>query len=367
MEKQRVMYLDHLKVLLTLLVIAHHTCQAYIFGGDWLVKDVMQSRWLSCFLCVNMTFFMGAYFFISGYFTAHSLGHKTSIELIKGRAKRLLLPVVLLVVFIVPCYTYIGTCYNQGYVESFISYYVKTYWGEGKLDYDHGWFLVSLFLYCVFYLAIRKPCQKLKGKLSIKKVIGFTTVMTILTAVIRIFYPIDEWVNILGVIGIEPAHLPQYLLWFIAGTLAYENRWLEQISKGLGRSCIIVGGTLAGIIYIRDFIPIALLDGIYAVFPLYESVMSVTIVIALVYLFKGHYNKPLPLLSKMAPLTFKVYIIHNFFVIVSQVLMASFNISVYYKFIIATVLAISCSFIFIGFLSRLGKLLSEKKEQVVAK
>ena len=366
MEKKRVMYLDHIKVLLTLLVIAHHTCQAYIIGGDWLVKDALQSRWLSNFLCVNMTFFMGAFFFISGYFVPRSLEHKTSGAFIKGRAKRLLLPVLGLVIFIVPSYYYIGACHNVGSMKSFISFYVKEYWGGGMLDYDHGWFLVSLFLYCVFYLVIRKQCQKLKGQLSIKKVVGFTLLMTILTALIRIFYQIDEWVGILGVIGIEPAHLPQYLLWFVAGTLAYENGWLDQISKGLGRGCTVIGGVLAGMIYIRGLIPVPMRDGINAVFPLYESMMSVTIIIALIYLFKTYCNKPLPLLTKMAPNAFRVYIIHNFFVISSQVLVASLNINVYLKFILATLLAITASFVFIGFFSSLEKLLCQRKGQAIA-
>ncbi len=65
MENKRLYFLDNIKVLLTILVISHHTCQAYTIGGDWIIKDGVTGVLLQNFLTVNMTFFMGGFFLLS--------------------------------------------------------------------------------------------------------------------------------------------------------------------------------------------------------------------------------------------------------------------------------------------------------------
>ena len=67
----RLNYLDNLKVALTFLVIFHHAGQAYGDGGEWGYtpsnpEEVMP--WIWHFFSTNAAFFMGLYFFISGYF-----------------------------------------------------------------------------------------------------------------------------------------------------------------------------------------------------------------------------------------------------------------------------------------------------------
>lgn len=343
MEKKRINYFDNLKVLLTLLVIAHHTCQAYTMGGDWSVKDSSNSAWLSSFLCVNMTFFMGAFFFISGYFVPRSLEHKKVGVFIKGRAKRLLLPILILLFMIVPAYDYIAYCYNEKQAVGFYQFYMQSYIGEGMISYDHGWFLISLFLYSVIYIPIRRLCDKVRGKLTGYKIIMFIAVMSLLTGIIRIVYPIDEWVNILGVIGIEPAHLPQYFLWFLAGTIAYKNEWLNELTDTTGKYCVAIGFFAAMLIYLQRILPYFIIDWIYDWFWVYECIMSVTIVIGLVYIFRKHFSSQGKLMKCLAQNAFTIYIVHNLFVIMMQVLMSKVKINVYLKFIVATTLAFTLS------------------------
>ena len=72
---QRLYYLDNLKVCLTVLVIMHHAGQAYGDGGEWAYTPSNPAEvlpWIWHFFSTNAAFFMGLYFFISGYFVPSS-------------------------------------------------------------------------------------------------------------------------------------------------------------------------------------------------------------------------------------------------------------------------------------------------------
>ena len=75
-------YLDKLKVWLTFLVVAHHSCGA-MMGQGWVysIADYANSAtpFALAFMITNQSYFMCLFFFISGYFTPTSLERKVGI------------------------------------------------------------------------------------------------------------------------------------------------------------------------------------------------------------------------------------------------------------------------------------------------
>ena len=69
-DKERLHYLDNIKVFLIILVVIHHVGQAYgSTGGSWYYSYPDERvRSLGLFFLFNASFFMGLFFFISGYF-----------------------------------------------------------------------------------------------------------------------------------------------------------------------------------------------------------------------------------------------------------------------------------------------------------
>ena len=64
---KRLLYLDNLKVCLTVLVIFHHAGQAYGDGGGWAYTPSNPAEvmpWIWHFFSVNAAFFMGLFFLI---------------------------------------------------------------------------------------------------------------------------------------------------------------------------------------------------------------------------------------------------------------------------------------------------------------
>ena len=105
MSKKRLLYLDNLKVCLTVLVIFHHAGQAYGDGGDWAYHPSNPAEfmpWIWHFFSVNAAFFMGLFFLISGYFVPTSFDKQGTKVFVQKKLMRLGIPLLLMGGLIVP-------------------------------------------------------------------------------------------------------------------------------------------------------------------------------------------------------------------------------------------------------------------------
>jgi surface polysaccharide O-acyltransferase-like enzyme len=130
---QRLYYLDNLKVCLTVLVIMHHAGQAYGNGGGWAYTPSNPAEfmpWIWHFFSTNAAFFMGLYFFISGYFVPRSFDMQGAKLFVQKKLLRLGVPLLVM-----------------GAILSALS---------GKIVIGHMWFVESLLVFCLVYALIRQ-------------------------------------------------------------------------------------------------------------------------------------------------------------------------------------------------------------------
>ncbi|MFT4155308.1 acyltransferase family protein [Parafilimonas sp.] len=94
----KINYIDNIRVLLTVLVILHHTCITYGAPGGWYFYDKSSNEtaqiFMTWFVAVNQSFFMGFFFFLSALFTESSYLKKGAVKFILDRLKRLGLPLL---------------------------------------------------------------------------------------------------------------------------------------------------------------------------------------------------------------------------------------------------------------------------------
>lgn len=127
----RLDYLDALKVMLTVLVIAHHAGQPYgPTGGRWPVFDAQRASLLGPFFSVNAAFFMGLFFLISAYFVPGSFDRKGAAAFVKDRFVRFGIP-----------FAAVGLTIGVLSGTTF--------------DPAHLWFVAHLLVYAVLYAAWR--------------------------------------------------------------------------------------------------------------------------------------------------------------------------------------------------------------------
>ncbi|WP_145950395.1 acyltransferase family protein, partial [Paenibacillus sp. Y412MC10] len=81
----RIYYLDHIRVFLTILVLFHHAALPFTQIGFYVsdMENGTTSSLLEFFVAINQAFFMGFFFFLSGYFTPLSFERKVPSQFVK--------------------------------------------------------------------------------------------------------------------------------------------------------------------------------------------------------------------------------------------------------------------------------------------
>src|SRR5688572_11329355 len=98
-SSSRLVFVDALRVALTILVVMHHLAVTYGAAAPWYYLEVPQDGGLSyivllLFVLFNQAWFMGCFFLISGYFTPPSYDRKGASGFLKDRLLRLGLPLL---------------------------------------------------------------------------------------------------------------------------------------------------------------------------------------------------------------------------------------------------------------------------------
>lgn len=363
-KKNRLFFLDHLKVALTMLVVAHHAGQPYGGSNGFWYFHSEQTTQLGKFFSVNAGFFMSLFFLISAYFLPGTFDRKGSGRFLKDRFMRLGIPLVFGFLVIMPIIMYYYFINFREYgTLSFLDYYLQVYFGiDGQpenwtgpswpdMQFGHLWFIEHLLVYAVIYTLLRLTMKKEfsyeKRPLKNIHLFIFTIVVAILTFLVRTISPIDQWTGLLGFIQIEYAHFPQYASFFILGILAFRNNWFVTLTSKVGLTWLIIGLALA----------LSRYSGLYTVYgpgglnfntlnyAFFETFMCTGLCIGLVYIFKRYFTKNNPLLNVLSENSYTVYIIHVPVVVGMQYSFQTININGMSKFLLVSLLGIMFSFL----------------------
>ena len=323
---QRLYYLDNLKVCLTVLVIMHHASQAYGDGGDWAYTPSNPAEfmpWIWHFFSTNAAFFMGLYFFISGYFVPRSFDKQGSKQFIQKKMLRLGIPLLFM-----------------GAIISVLT---------GKLEIGHMWFVESLLVFCLIYALIRKWVSPIDKTCNSKPTIIGLLIISLLMGVgsyfIRQVSPQDHWIWPFGIIPLpmEPAHYLQYVMMFVMGVLAYRFQWLNKMSNGTGFTTLLIGVALAVGNYLRD--GGAWNDFVWQWFGIYESLMCVFISFGLIWLFREFVSGTSRLWQWCAAQSYGAYVFHLLLMIVLQNIVDSIWMGAFGKFLFIGIVTTILSFL----------------------
>lgn len=338
--KKHLYYLDNLRVALITLVIAHHVGQAYgPTGGWWPIQETARAAILGPFFTVNRSFFMSLFFMISGYFAVMSCDAKGPRAFIKERFMRLGIPALAFGLIMIPMQLFV---------------FSGPAW---PMDVGHLWFLEHLLIFSACYALLqtfvkrsdmKEPEQaNPPGYLTI---LVFAFSLAVASAVIRIWFPIDKWVYILGFIRVAFADVPRDLSFFIIGVLAYRGQWFSRFPTKAGYIWLWVGLILAGLWYVyalalRNIFPIS--DAAMGIlYPIWESLLCCGMCIGLTVWFREKFDFQGKLGNTLAKSQYAAYIFHVPVVILFQFLVLGLALPPFVKFTIVTLLSVPATFWF---------------------
>ncbi|GAA4920960.1 acyltransferase family protein [Nonomuraea thailandensis] len=302
--RTRLYAIDNLRILLTVLVVAHHVAITYGNIPLWYYVEPAQDPSgiaLDMLVVTNQAFFMGFFFLLSGFFTPGSYDRKGARVFVRDRLVRLGVPLVVYILLLRPLAD-LGGALGRG-DEPFWQYYLRT-WDPGPM-----WFVEVLIVLALAYVgwrAVRAPLDQRPAPLAVKWIVLFAAGLAAATFLWRLLVPVTSYWPIVGLP--TPYFLPQYVSLFVLGCVAFRRGWFETLPA----RAAVLGFTAAG-----AATPLLLVPALFTSGPLstalmaaWESALAVGLIIGFTVWFRERHNTQGPRGRFLAEHAFTVYIIH---------------------------------------------------------
>jgi glucans biosynthesis protein C len=311
-RSDRLYYLDNLRVVLTIAVIAHHVGQAYgPTGGFWPIQDAARSDLLGPFFTINRSFGMSLFFLIAGYFMVRSYDAHGPRSFVRSRLTRLGLPLVTFMLIATPViWIWAAPPESQGA-------------GLPEPNALHLWFVQHLLIYSLCYaglrvlLSRRPPATTAPTRLAppgTLAIVLFALGLGLVSATVRTWSPIDDWRNLFGFLRVAFADVPRDLSFFVIGAMAYRHQWLANYSPQAGRAWLVIGLVLGAWWYLFILSGLAARPLSAAAqglgYAIWESLLCCGMCIGLLVVFRDKLNAQTPLTAELGRSQYLAYVIH---------------------------------------------------------
>jgi peptidoglycan/LPS O-acetylase OafA/YrhL len=366
--KARLDFIDNLRWVMIVLVVAMHAAVTYSQLGGWYFKedpkpDQVTMLFFAYFQSGLQAFFMGYLFLLAGYFVPRALDRKGTGKFLRDRFVRLGIP-TLIYMFVVHPFTvyWLLHDYYKIRVSSWTGYlnYLRTFRWIGSSG--PMWFAFALLIFCCVYalvrLASRKSLDEPAAPLpATVQVIGLALLICVCSFLVRLAQPMGS-----NVLNMQLANFSQYILLFCVGLMAYRRNWLLRIPYEFGmrwlRFALIAGslfwiGLVGAIVATNTFNSI---NGGFtwqsAGFCLWEAFFCLGICLGLTVLFREKFNSQGAFAKWMSDNNFSVYMFHPPILIAVTLAMRGFAAPKPVKFLVATVVATTLTFLASNYIFR---------------
>jgi hypothetical protein len=316
----RNVWLDHIRVFLTVMVVMVHSAITYGSIGGWYTVEVkttdlslpVQALYIT-FNGVNQSYFMGMFFLMAGYFTPFSLLRKGFGRFANDRLVRLGIPLLLFVVLLHPVTAGMGeelkgTYPFWGVVTWF---YTGPHIGTGPL-----WFALALLVFTFVYLACRFvwPTRIVQDEAPLP---GHGTLFAaaigtgLFAFALRLLFPVGT-----SIIDLQLGYFASYILLFFTGTVASRHRWLERVEARHAVPWMIVSALATPLFMLAlggCACPELVAGGVnpYAFFyAMWEPFEAWGIILGLLWLTRRYLNRTNSFWRELALSSFPAYFVH---------------------------------------------------------
>jgi hypothetical protein len=360
----KLVYIDHLKVILIVLVVLHHVFITYGAPGSWYFQQKETSLAalfpMTVFVATNQSFFMGFFFFLSALFVEPSYRKKGAARFLADRLKRLGIPLLFYSLILSPLMNYSVEHYGYGRHHSFIEY-MSGY--HHWVDFGVLWFVAALLIFNLVFLLLKSIHFHVNLKMNFPtnaQVIIIGILLGLVSFLTRLVFP-TGWT--LSPLGFQLGYFPQYILLFIAGLIASENKWLDQLSLKQGtrfaflaRVMVIVVLPAIFVLFVLSKWPSDYFNGgwnlVSLIYSQWEQITGLMIMVALLSIAKFKWNNENSFLNRLAPNAFGVYIFHPVFLISLALMVQGWAVRPVVKLLFVAPLAVVASFAFVSLIRK---------------
>ena len=349
--KERLLYIDNLRLMIVTFVVMHHLAVTYSGFGSWYYVegthlDTLSTVWFAFYLSFQQGYFMGLMFMIAGYFVAGSYDRKGFGRFIGERFKRLMIPSLIYMVAITPFIGLVelGTKVTGFSIVGFLS-------GTGVM-----WFTVALFFFSLTYglerLIVRRSAPGSDRKQlepTLAKAVILILIISVSAYLIRIVQPIGT-----SILNMQLCFFASYIVLFIVGIIAYRNNLFAKISYRTGKRWLISGIALGFLAWLPLAIVVtesgsiaALYGGLTwqsAAYSVWESFVAVAMSIGLIAVFREKFNHQSKLVKTLSDNSYAVYMFHPLIIIPITLLLSPIALYPIVKWFILCVICVPLCF-----------------------
>ena len=357
-ENQRLHGMDALRGIAMWLGVVLHSSISYRTNhtrGSW-PMDGDSSALMDLIYMYLHSFRMQMFFLVAGFF-AHFLAQRIGLrKFIKHRFKRIVLPLLVSLVTIIPL-TSSGFQFDPSGDSSMIDLFFNSIKWTG---FYHLWFLYYLILFYVLFIIASSLSVGLKLQ-SIPELVVFLSI-PVLWAIHHFYFdgPVEAWTGIKPQLG----QILYYGFFFMLGVIIYSQPSFLFRYKRLRYTYLLLGFALFGLEAFQRFHNINLVG---------ESILlsstTVFFVFGHVSLFMHFFKKESKNLRYFSDSSYWYYLIHLPLVVWMQLQLMNFAINIWLKFSLIILITTTISLISYRYFVRytfIGILLNGRKKKKVS-
>jgi len=383
--ESRAHYLDNIRSIIIVFVVFFHGILPYIQACPWwYVTDPPPIPYSFFFILFLEPILMPILFFISGLLAWPSFERKGAYLFMAGKVKRLIIPFLFCTFLFSPIMPFIRQSLrgaNSGsqskdfwpFWLSFLKSGSKIHSGSASLDpnivVNQYWFLMLLFLFfsgfCL-YASIRGRIyngQSDRGannptsqSASLGRITIFSLVIGILYALFCFVIDGNIWVTLGSLWQVQPAKIPIYLGFFLAG-LTMERRNLLPDLLEIARPALWFAATvLVTTVYFTTVLMTSGVADASLVLVIASRLLRIFLIVSvslwLLTLFNRRFNKSKLLWLELSSNSYNIYLIHMVPLVVFQLIALSWAMPSLFKFGAVNLLALLVSYLASRFLVR---------------
>jgi len=313
----RLVFLDPIRVGLTVLVILHHLSITYGGGGSWYYKEAdapeLIRLLLTVFTATNQSFFMGFFFLIAGYLMPQVLARKGVAAYVSDRAVRLGVPIFLFGYFLDPLTNALAVGAKSGDVVSALLTRIQhNEFGLGPLWFNQALMIGALiWIFAPRAIRLERLMARIPGPHT--GIALAALAWAVLAFVLRLAVPVGQ-----NVFGMQLGYFASYIILFFGGAWAAQHRLLERVTLRHAWPWIVV--SLIGFPTLWIF---AARSGAFStdvwrggwhvaalVYAVWEPLVATGVIVGALALFRRLYPVGKPLMTRLAKASYAAFIIH---------------------------------------------------------
>ncbi len=302
--------MDNLRSIAVLMLFPYHTCMVYNGFESFYVKDGVVPAF-SAFIAFCHPVYMQLMFALAGVSASYALERRSLGAYALERVKRVLVPLIVGLLLIVPMQTYYAERFHNGYTGGYLAQYAKFFtpgpdWSgyHGGFTPGHLWFLAYLFVISIAAIPLivvgrKRAAQPSSPAWTLPKLFALAIIPLLMQ-------PIAD---------IGGKSLGEFFAFFLLGYFVLSRGAVQRLLANISLFLTICACLLACLNVVFVLRGSVGHWGLW--FDAYAEWLSWVGVLALVGLGRRHLNRESAIGRYLARASFPIYVFHQSFVVMA--------------------------------------------------